>query len=609
MADVDPIVVRISAEFGDLKKDLAQVQKEMKGFGKEVDGVGKKTDKVGKGFKGTTDGILGDIKRIRADFGAMQFAVVAVTGAFIGAGVAITKVAEAFREMDKTAKRLDIPVEEFSKFVVVAKKSGVNVETLGDAMKDLNVKITDAAGGAKAYEDVFNKIGLKSSELVKLPVAEQFLKFSDAIKQADSNTRRFALDEINDAMFQMIPLMEQGSEKIRELASEAERMGQSVSSSQADKLRAYNKSMTELGLSAENLANALAEHVVPALTSVADAVTSALNGIAEIIESSQGLTEALRQTREAAVETAKAFEEGRTIASSGAVALGQYSDEADRATTSLEALANAGESMDLDPFKNADASNFQLPDVKTPQVDDINVMFSQSMGEDNNGGMGGALARLLEENERKEEIAAEYQELKMNRIFEEMLEEGELRESARVAEEEAQKAFMDREFGAAKRQIDRLKSLEKSGWQGRFQMGMEFTKNIAAALDDGSRKSFERTKKLNMAEAVINTIGGVTKALNNPYPVNLLFAASVAAAGAAQIAKISSSSYGGGSGGGAAGVPEAVSAPEAAQAQTVSNFDVTLQGDNFGGDGIRSLIAQINGELDDGATIGRIGVR
>jgi hypothetical protein len=151
--------------------------------------------------------------------------------------------------------------------------------------------------------------------------------------------------------------------------------------------------------------------------------------------------------------------------------------------------------------------------------------------------------------------------------------------------------------------------LEKSGWQGRFQMGMEFTKNIAAALDDGSRKSFERTKKLNMAEAVINTIGGVTKALNNPYPVNLLFAASVAAAGAAQIAKISSSSYGGGSGGGAAGVPEAVSAPEAAQAQTVSNFDVTLQGDNFGGDGIRSLIAQINGELDDGATIGRIGVR
>ena len=618
MADVDPIIVQISAEFGDLKKDLVKIQREMKGFGKEVDGVGKKTDKVGKGFKGTTNGILGDIKRIRADFGAVQFAVVAVAGAFIGAGVAITKTAEAFREMDKAANRLDIPVEEFSKFVVVAKKSGVNVDTLGDAMKDLNVKITDAAGGAKAYEDVFNKIGLKSAELVKLPVAEQFLKFSDAIREANSNTRRFALDEINDAMFQMIPLMEQGGDKIREMANEAERLGQSVSTSQADKLRAYNKQMTELGLAAENLANALAEHVVPALTEVARAVTDAVNGIAQIIESSDELTEALRKTREEAIEINSAFEKGRTIASAGAITMGQYSDEVLNAATSLEALATAGQSAGLDPFKNADASNFSLPEIPTtPEVDDINVMFSQELGGDNNGGTGGALARILAENEAIEEAAAEYQAEKLNRIFEEMLAEGELKEQMRVAEEEAHKAWLDRMFGADQRAQEQNAKLWKAGWEGKMAVASDFMGQMSILMNTNSRKQFEIGKAAAIAQVAIDTPKAAMSAYSAMAGIPFIGPAlGVAAAGAAiasgvsQMQNIKAQSFGGGGSVGGSAVDAGGSdVGGSAQApQNVIDASFNIQGSSVSADSVRGMLGSLNELIEDGGTLRSVTV-
>ncbi|ANY29587.1 tail length tape measure protein [Pseudoalteromonas phage BS5] len=54
-------------------------------------------------------------------------------------------------------------------------------------------------------------------------------------------------------------------------------------------------------------------------------------------------------------------------------------------------------------------------------------------------------------------------------------------------------------------------------------------------------QSFKTQKKFAIAESIVNIAGGVAKALNNPYPANLAFAAQVAAQGAGLIATIKSS--------------------------------------------------------------------
>ena len=54
------------------------------------------------------------------------------------------------------------------------------------------------------------------------------------------------------------------------------------------------------------------------------------------------------------------------------------------------------------------------------------------------------------------------------------------------------------------------------------------------------KQSFQSQKNFAIAESIVSIAGGVAKALNNPYPANLAFAAQVAAQGAALISTIRS---------------------------------------------------------------------
>ena len=609
------LVLNVGANTEGVKKGLAETKK-------SIEKLSAETKKMGNGFRGTTTGMLGSIKKIRADLGAVSFAVTAVTAAVGAVGLSAHKTADGFKEMERTAKRMGVTTAEFSKLAVVAKQSGINVDTLGDAMKDLNVKITDASLGAKAYEDVFNKLGLKSAELVKLDPAEQFYKFSDAIKKADENTRRFALDEINDAMFQMIPLMEKGGKEIKEMVKQAGELGQSFDAKEAKVMQDYNAEVLALEAAMSVLGKEVAEYVLPAMTSLAEWGTDLIKIFSDDIKEANNLTEALKDMREEGEKLKKSLETGETMMSSGSVSMGGLSQETLKATTNLEAfneqakaLENAGKSVVAYTFGGVEG-NFKVPNLDAPAVEpigDVSSAFQEALGSpDNNGGVGGALARLMEENELKKEIKLAHDAEMLNLDFEHMLAMGEQAEESRRIEEDTQKRFYDREFGWAKDHLDRLQRLEKVGFQGRLRMGIEFLDNLATATQGRSRKMFEFQKAATTGEAIISTIGGVTKALNNPYPMNLAFAASVAAAGAAQIAKIQSTTFGGGGGGGGAAgigasVPSQASAQQAAP-ENVLDATFNIQGSSVSADSVRQLGSSLNEYIEDGFRIRSVQV-
>lgn len=70
-----------------------------------------------------------------------------------------------------------------------------------------------------------------------------------------------------------------------------------------------------------------------------------------------------------------------------------------------------------------------------------------------------------------------------------------------------------------------------------LQNGASSALSLLSAFGD---KSFKTQKKFAIADSLINIAGGVAKALNNPYPANLGFAAQVAAQGAGLISTIKS---------------------------------------------------------------------
>jgi hypothetical protein len=109
------------------------------------------------------------------------------------------------------------------------------------------------------------------------------------------------------------------------------------------------------------------------------------------------------------------------------------------------------------------------------------------------------------------------------------------------------------------RSIDREIAAEQKR-DGKSSESVSKIESLTKKKDDIARKSFNVQKKLQLAQAVINTAAGITMALATlPPPYSFIMAGLTAAMGAAQIAVISSSSYEGGSSATAAQPPSTLS--------------------------------------------------
>ena len=87
---------------------------------------------------------------------------------------------------------------------------------------------------------------------------------------------------------------------------------------------------------------------------------------------------------------------------------------------------------------------------------------------------------------------------------------------------------------------------EKKSTLEKTQFGIDQAVNLFSSLGQQNRKAFEASKALNIAQAIMNTYMGATKALATyPWPFGLIAAAAAVAAGMVQVNAIRSQSYSG----------------------------------------------------------------
>ena len=150
---------------------------------------------------------------------------------------------------------------------------------------------------------------------------------------------------------------------------------------------------------------------------------------------------------------------------------------------------------------------------------------------------------------QREELARAYnlkvQELELKRIETVLMSE---RSGMAVVMSDRDTALLQ-QIGAQERQkaiVQERINFEKKSEMEKAQMAIEQGANIFSALGAQNKKAFEAAKAFNIANAVMNTYLGVTKALAvYPFPFNLVFAAGALAAGMAQVAQIRSQTYSG----------------------------------------------------------------
>ena len=115
-----------------------------------------------------------------------------------------------------------------------------------------------------------------------------------------------------------------------------------------------------------------------------------------------------------------------------------------------------------------------------------------------------------------------------------------LREQAILAAQEFENTLTQiTEEGNARRQ-----QLDQATLNARITAYSGFANSALSLISAFGSQSEKTQKKFAIAESIINITAGVAKALNNPYPANLGFAAQVAAQGAGLVSTIKGTSSG-----------------------------------------------------------------
>lgn len=600
MADIDPIVVQISAEFGDLKRDLAKVKQEIKGAGREAESAGNKFVEFDS-----------SIQKVSVSFGTLAVGLGVVTGAM--AGITQSTIKQA-KEIDKLSKRVNVNRVAFSGLAAVVENVGGEAEDLFDVFKDLNVRITDAANGAKAYEDVFKKIGISSKDLVNLSPEEQVYAFADAIHAANEELQLFAIDELlSDPGVRMIEVLRQGGDAMREMGREATNTGTAFREIDFEILEEAAQSQREMNAAWQRFAILLSREVAPIMTKITDGMSALLGyDMRSTEEQIQDYSEAIQKVGVAWSEARERLVSyGGTEAQIDALNA-KYVKKIQDIQSKINNLTGGGEdSKKSDSEKSPEViSAERMADMVLEAYTRKNILIAMATQEE------------LAAEQARVEAMEQYRNDELNRIAEFNMEIAEQKRADREKEEAEYQAWLDRMFGADKRAQEQNRKLWEAGWKGKTTVASKFLGQISNLMNTNSRKQFEIGKAAAIAQVAIDTPKSAMSAYSAmagiPVVGPALGAAAAAAAvatGVAQIQNIKSQSFGGGGnvGGAAIGAGGAVGAGTgAAQEAAPSNVvDATfvLQGEGgFTGDQIRGVAAGLNDFIEDGGEIRSVSV-
>lgn len=215
-----------------------------------------------------------------AQTGLQKFAGVAKAGALaigsamVAAGgamaLAMRGVINDADEMSKMAQSIGVPIEELSRLRYAADLSGVSIENLGKAIKRLSAGMLDAsesATGPAARAFTMLGINVRDSEgkmrtatSVVEDLAARFARMPNGVEKTALAMRIFGKSGAD-----MIPLLNAGSDGLREMYAEAEELGIVLDQETGQAAERFNDNLTRLGKVKDGIVTKITAGMLPSL--------------------------------------------------------------------------------------------------------------------------------------------------------------------------------------------------------------------------------------------------------------------------------------------------------------------------------------------------------
>lgn len=145
----------------------------------------------------------------------------------------ISSMGELGEATERTAAMLGTSTEQVGQLQYVAESSGGSLESMSLMMERLGYNAERAAAGSKVEEDAFSRLGvsLKDAQGNTKSLTQLLLESADAYsKHADGLSKdALSMQLFGRAGVQMTPILDKGSEAIKEMMQRAEELGVALS--------------------------------------------------------------------------------------------------------------------------------------------------------------------------------------------------------------------------------------------------------------------------------------------------------------------------------------------------------------------------------------------
>lgn len=491
--------------------------------------------------KGTIAKIKQQFKDLDAGALALKGSLAAVAGA-TAMGYLVRSTVDSIDQVGKLSDRLGASTEALSQYKHVANLSGVSFNTLTMGLQRMTRRVSEAAQGTGEARGALAELNLSATDLAKLKPEQQFEVIADAINKVGSQSDkvRLAMKLFDSGGVSLLQTMTRGAAGIREMRSEADALGLTMSGQMAKDAAEANDALTRLQAAGTGLALTITRELGPSLADIANYFAKELP--LSILESRKWLI---------------ALEGG---AKRGFAAFLEFvgagsGETARRYRQEYEELAEQFAQLDKKIFETTAKFN----------TDKNGGVFASSGG-NTSGGAGGRVGSSEDETKRlKDQLKLQFDSLQESLLSEEEAlalsyanRQEIVNESFNLGliNDQTQKTVLEQ---LEAEHQNKITELSKKGWTERQKFAALSAKdqtktivgeliNMSAGVARENRKMFELNKAAGIANALINTYEGVSKAWSYGPFLGPPLAALVLAAGMAQVNAIKSQSFGGGGG-------------------------------------------------------------
>lgn len=523
--NIGGLKIELTLDPSNVAKGAAKADESLKKIGKSADNMAQRFEWASTVIKGT------------------------LIGAIAGLGITIGKAIQHQGGLHALSQSLGVTVEELSRLEYAAGTTGVKTEQLGAAITTLNKNLDIAAGsGVGPAAQALEAMGLSATnaagELRALPemlglIADKFQGYENGAGKAAIAAALFG-----DAGTKLIPLLNQGSEGIDTLTKRADELGLTLGGEAAARAAAFSNAMSAMGQVSQMTIGTILQKMLPTLQGLAEHMTgtahqtSTLTMAADILNTTlKGLISAghavvtmlelmggmVKTVGSALLSVATGeFSNAVSIMKQGAAELGQVVTESQQFQQRLwdETLASGVKASE------------EFPKLNAPIISSVQTM--QGSMEGFAASAQNAMNVIL--NSPTETVAAKLAAIEK------------AAKSGAIGFYEMEEAIRQVNQ-TANDQMDQLLSMTSQ------TLGM----------------IFKESKGVAIAQALINTYQGITKALASlPPPASYAAAALVAAQGFAQVASIRSTQKNG-TGSGKGALPTSSAASNSSQNNNQSN--------------------------------------